>query len=277
MAEEDVTKEPESSPAEAQQATDTGAVTPETAGSPRTIDNVYGEFNRKFGKLQQQVEAVLGYLANQNPQQPRQAPAVPTQGQQGVPTDQELYALAQQGDQAAYQEYHRRIAAREYDTKFQVERKTQFVQSQLNALVSRYPVLRDASHPLTQYAHQAYALMTQAGWPADASTLLEAAKTAIADKPELISEMFNQGNVARESGRQSATQRSQAGVTGASHRSLPAPTTQAAIKVSQAERDLAKRMNIKDPAKAKERFLKRQEDGTSKLGGVSAFIPEGDF
>jgi len=44
--------------------------------------------------------------------------------------------------------------------------------------------------------------------------------------------------------------------------------------MSDAERALAQRMGVKDPAKAKERFLARQKAGQSALGGVAGFVRE---
>ena len=40
---------------------------------------------------------------------------------------------------------------------------------------------------------------------------------------------------------------------------------------------LAKRMGVKDPVKARENFLKRNAEGTSSLGSVSAFVNQEDF
>lgn len=276
MAEEDVTQ-PDPSPGAAEAANaDLAPVSGETQVGDRPVQNIVAEFNRKLGKteseLNRKIDAVLQYLASG-----QQTPARPTppQGNAEV-TDEDLWRLAQQGDRMAFEEYQRRIAAREFQQRSQVERAQSTVVSQLNTLVAKYPVLRDASHPLTQHSHQAYQLLVQNGRPATQATLLEAALTAIADRPELVSEMYSQGGQAREQVRQTATSRAQAGATGATYR-RETPKPQQGPQVSDASADLARRMGIKDPKAAKERFLKRQEEGRSSFGSVAAFIPEGDI
>lgn len=261
----------------AAEGTEVHADSAPVSGEPRperTIDNVYGEFNRKFGRLQTQLETVLQYIATQN--QPRAA-EIPPSGQQGQRSMDELYGQAVTGDRAAYEEYHRRLASQQYEQRSQQDRKAQLVTTQLNALVSKYPVLRDAAHPLTQAAHQAYTVLVQNGYPADTSTLVEAAKTAIADRPDLVSEIFSQPAQQREQVRQTATQRAQTGVTGAQHRQVSPTPAATPMKVNPQEADLARRMGIKDPGKSKERFLKRQEMGQSSLGSVAAFVNDQEF
>lgn len=279
MAEDQDVTPADSSSAEATE-TDTAPVTGETQASDRPVHNVVAEFNRKFTKTQQRqeeldrkIDQVLTYLASG--QQVRQAAPVP-QGKAEI-TDEDLWSLAQQGDRSAFEEYQRRIAAREFQQRSQVERQAGMVVTQLNALVTKYPVLRDANHPLTQHAHQAYTIMTQNGYPANQATLLEAAKTAIADRPDLVSEIYSQTSQAREQVRQTATQRAQTGVTGAQHRRQEAQQGQQPPKVTPKSADIAARMGVKDPKAAKERFLKRQETGQSSFGSVAAFVREEDI
>jgi hypothetical protein len=284
MADEDVTTS-DSSPEEAtSEVNDAAHVTGETQVTDRPVQNIVGEFNRKLGKIQerfeqarsedkQKLDAILQYLASA-----QQATAVrqPAQGQ-GELSDEDLWSMAQRGDRTAFEEYQRRIASREYQTKSQAERQQTMITSQLNALVTKYPVLRDSNHPLTQHAHQAYQLLVQNGYTANQATLLEAAKTAIADRPDLVSEIFSQTSQAREQVRQTASQRAQTGVTGASHRRAESPAQGKPVQVSEKSADLAKRMGIKDPKGAKERFLKRQETGQSGFGSVAAFVREEDI
>ena len=256
---------------------ETPAVTGETRPQ-RTIDNVYGEFNRKFGRIETMVEnmAQVMLALQQNSQPAVKSPAPGNQGQRSM---EELYQAAASGDRAAYDEYHTRLAAQQYEQRSLQDRKAQMVTTQLNTLVGKYPVLRDANHPLTQAAHQAYAIMTQNGYPADTSTLLEAAKTAIADRPDLVSEIYAQPAQNREQVRQTATLRAQTGVMGGSVRQDSTPPAGASnVKpLTPAEIALARRMGVKDPLGAKERFLKRQEMGQSSLGSVSAFVNDKDF
>jgi hypothetical protein len=163
-------------------------------------------------------------------------------------------------------EHQRRISAREYEARQQTTGRQNLVEVQLAALAQKYPVLNDTSHPLTQKAQTAYQLLVNAGYPANRATLLEAAKTAIADSPELVSDIYSQGAQAREHARQSGVRTAQSGVTGATYRQDPAPRREGSVRdVSGPEADLARRMGIKDPKGAKERFLKRQEAGQSTI------------
>jgi len=47
--------------------------------------------------------------------------------------------------------------------------------------------------------------------------------------------------------------------------------------LTEKERELAQRMGVKDPQKAKEAFLQRQKEGKSALGAVAGFIKEEDL
>jgi hypothetical protein len=277
MADDDVTSA-DSSPAAAnlEANADLAPVSGADQVADRPVQNIVAEFNRKLGKTQddlnRKIDAVLQYLAS-GQQQAR--PSQP-QGKAEL-TDEDLWGMAQQGDRAAFEEYQRRIAAREFQQRSQVDRQNQMVVGQLNALVGRYPVLRDSNHALTQHAHQAYQLLVQNGYPANQATLLEATKTAIADRPDLVSEIYTQSGQAREQVRQTATSRAQAGATGVQHRREPSTPQTQQPRVSNASADLARKMGVKDPKGAKERFLKRQEDGRSSFGSVAAFIPQEDL
>lgn len=237
-------------------------------------ENLQGEFNRKFGKLQAQLDQVMAYMMTQS-QQPQVVQAVP---QPGFVSDDELWTKAQQGDREAFIEHQRRITQREMAQTQTVQNVVNLVDRQLGVLFQKYPVLRDATHPLTQAANTAYSVMIQNGYPANRATALDAAKTAIADNPQLVAEFANQGSMASEQSRRSATQVARAGVTGATHRQQPTQPTQGATKpVTTDEARLAQRMGIKDPAKAKERFQKRQDEGKSSLGAVAAFVNAEEF
>jgi hypothetical protein len=234
---------------------------------------MFRELQRRDQERQKQLDQVLAYLVSG--QQQRQAPAVADR--KDPPTDDELWALAQQGDREAFVEHQRRITQREMAQSNTVTRNTQMVQGQLAALANKYPMLNTPSHPLAQTMNQAYQLLTQNyGYPAGAATLLEAAKTAIAERPDLISEHYTQGAQAREQVRQDGTRRAASGQMGASHRQDAPRGTSQTPKVSTAEAQLAARMGVKDPAGAMSRFRKRQDAGQSSFGAVAAFIPEED-
>jgi len=241
-----------------------------TADSPpagRTLENVVAEMHRRDSERQKQLDSVLAWIGSQGAvrQAPPQAAPQPSQ----EPSNDDLWALAQNGDRQAFEALQRRIARQEVAQQYGQQSRATLVSSQLNALVTKYAALRDTSHPLTQTAQQAYALLLQAGHPAGAETLLEATLTAIADRPDLIVELYNQAPQAREQTRQSATTRAQAGVTGSTVRQTPTQAPQARISTDEAK--LASRMGTKDPKGAKERFLKRQESGQSNLGAVGGF------
>ena len=241
-----------------------------TAASPpagRTLENVVAEMHRRDTDRQKQLDSVLAWIGSQGAM--RQAPAQATPQPSQEPSDDDLWALAQQGDRQAFETYQRRIARREIGQQYGQQTRANLVQAQLNTLVTKYPVLRDMAHPLTQTVQQAYALLVQAGYPAGPDTLLEATKTAIADRADLVAELYNQGSQTREQTRQSTSTRAQSGVTGSTVRQS-SPTTPPA-RMSTDEAQLASRMGIKDPKGAKARFLKRQESGQSNLGAVGGF------
>ena len=271
MAEEDVTAAASSAAGE-QPIDQTDATVTGAQGDDRPVQNVVAEFNRKFAKLTQQQETILQWIASQAvttpPQPTRQAV------NKADVSDEDLWALAQQGDRQAFEMYQERIADRRIKQESVVQNRARLVQGQLAALMGKYPVLNNSQHPLTQYVNAAYQAYLQQGYPAGQETLLEAAKTAIADRPDLVAELHNAGATAREGVRRSATQVAQSGVTGASHRQSPSSNNNQAKVLTPDQRALAKRMGIKDPAKSVERFLQRQENGQSSLGGVRAFVNE---
>ena len=240
------------------------------AASPtdRPEQNWQREFQRKQHEQAQQLEAVLKYLVARD-----QAAAAPAS--KGPVTDEELWEQAKQGDRAAFDEYQRRTAQREIASRETVTRQAAVVQGQLQALMNKYPVLNNPQHPLTQVTQQAYQLLLSHGYPANHATLLEAAKTAIADRPDLVAEHYTQNMQAREQLRQDNSRRAQSGVMGGSSRQEPR-NTQSANKVSPEAAELARRMGIKDPEGAMKRHEERQRKGQSAYGAVGAFLPEVD-
>ena len=244
------------------------AGTPSPA-SDRPIQNVVGEFNRKFGALEQKLDQLTSVLAQQQSPQPE----APKGGLHSL-SDDELWDRAKTGDKSAFDLHQARQADRVYSARRAGEESEALVDRQINALFGKYPVLANPQHPLTQTTNMAYTLLTRRGYPANKATLLEAAKTAIADRPDIISDLHTQGRRAGESARRSAV--GNPGVTGASHRQDD-PSTIERVRVSPQEAVLAKRMNIADPSAAKARFLQRQRDGRSSFGGVASYLNEGEF
>lgn len=248
---------------------------PETAQADRPVENLKGEFDRKFTKLQSQLDQAIQLIVQG--QQVRQTPPI----EKGVLSDEELWASAQQGDRTAFEEYQRRIADRQVDQRLATNRRTDLVTTQLQVLVNRYPALNDGNHPLTMKTQQAYQALVQNGYAVGPATLLEAAKTAIADSPDIVSDLYTRSAQTREQGRQSATARAQGGVMGAQSRSTPAPRGNDQSKaITPEDRALAKRMGITTDEKikqAKARFLQRNAEGTSNLGAVGGYVNTEDL
>jgi len=244
-------------------------VTPGSPAGDRTNEQMFREMQRRDQERQKQLDQVLAYLVSG--QQQRQAPAVAER--KAPPTDEELWTSAQQGDRIAFEEYQGRIAERKIAQHAGVTRNAQVVNGQLQALVNKYPVLNNPQHPLAQTTQQAYQLLLQNGYPAGPATLLDATKTAIAERPDLIAEQYTQASQAREQSRQDGTRRAQSGQMGGARQDAPRTQTP---KVTPEQQALANRMGVKDPAGAMTRFRKRQDAGNSSFGAVAAFIPEED-
>lgn len=239
-----------------------GGVTP----ADRPVQNIVGEFNRKIGSLSQKVDQLVTYIA-----QKEAAAAQPPPSQSGDKTnlsDDDLWELAKQGDKTAFDLHQKRQAERVYNEKRGQENKAAMIEGQMRAIAAKYPVLANPQHPLAQTAQMAYTLLLKRGYPQGAETLLEATKTAIADRPDIIADLHSQVPRAREQARQSAVRHTG---TGASYRQdEPRPQ----IPVSEKEWELARRMGVTDAAKAKERFRQRQAEGKSSFGAVASSITE---
>ena len=236
----------------------------------RPVDNLASEMHRKFTRIERQLEALA-----QLQSQPRAATPAPSQD--GDPTDEQLWGQAQQGNRQAFDTYMQHIAARQTVQLSQAQRMSQLVDGQLMTLGQKYPVLQDQAHPLAQTAAQAYQLLVGQGYPQSKVTWLEAIKTAIADRPDLIAEMHGQAVARGDQGRQSAARVAQAGQTPAAGRAASPPAKRQERPLSQDERDLAARMGIKDPQKARENFRKRRETGVSQIGAVGMHLNEEDL
>ena len=257
-----------SSPADPDPTPDVTAAptSPAPSGDDRPVHNAVAEFNRKFAQVERRLNDVLTYVATQRPAAPTSA--APAQDV----TDEDLWRLAQQGDRNAFDLYMERKATRVSQSQYQTARLSQAVDAQLQALSTKYPVFNDATHPLTQAVNQTYSVLVQSGYPQSRATLLDAMKTAIADRPDLVAELHGRTTAAPAAVRQSAAARAQAGATGVSHRESPAPVTPA--RITPAETALAARMGVKDPGKSKQRFQERMDKGQSALGSVAAFVKD---
>ena len=233
---------------------------------------MFRELQRKYEQQARTQEQILQYLQAQTPR----TLEAPAQTNKRDLTDEDLWALAQQGDRSAFELYQKRIAERTYAEKQQVQTRSSIVDGQLRALFVRYPILRDPQHPLTQAVNGAYALYMQNGYTAGKETMLSAATAAITDNPELVASLQGQPAATREVSRQTAVNARQAGVTGVTHRNAQ-PGGAKPKPLTKEEIELAQRMGTKDPQGAKERFLKRQADGRSSFGAVASSLNAEDF
>ena len=242
----------------------------------RPAQNIKAEFDRKFGQLsaqQNQIRAGLDAITNWIASQGRPASAAPAAGTPSLEqmSNDELWAEVQKGNKLAFEAWTNRNTDQRVQMHTAAQNREALNQGQINVLLQRYPALADPSHALSQAADQAYRYLTGMGHPPTRATILEAMKTAIADNPEIIAQLHT-GAPAREGTRRSATEAARAGQTGASHRE--GSPRAAKPQVSPAQAALARRMGVKDPAAAIERFHSRQEAGTSQLGAVAAFVRE---
>src|SRR5215475_15033033 len=131
------------------------------ASSPdRSIENMFREMQRKQQESQRQVDAVLAWIGAQAQQQRPQP-----QTQHAEVTDEDLWTAAQQGDRAAYDQYHQRLYNRQFQQQQAVVNRSQAIAVQIQALSNRYPSLRDEQHPLKQLTNQAYIALVQRGYP----------------------------------------------------------------------------------------------------------------
>src|SRR5947209_6860140 len=106
----------------------------------RPVQNVIAEFNRKYTKLQDQLNQVMQVVSQQH--QAQQAPT------KGPASDDELWQLAQQGDRTAFELYQERIADRRARAVMAEQNQANIVDQQLTSLAQRYPVFNDTGHPL---------------------------------------------------------------------------------------------------------------------------------
>lgn len=253
--------------------TEPAGTTPAVAAQSPSLDAVTSEFNRRFGTLDDRLNTVVQYIASKETQ-PQPQPPPQTQSQD--PMDQ-LWQRAQQGDKQAFDQWVTTRTQQTIQQNQAYQADENITDGQLKILLQRYPALNDATNPLTQAANLAFQLMTRNGKPANKATLLDAAKTAIADRPDLVAQMHV--SAVRERSRQGSMRQGQmgAGYRDAEPGQLPAGRK---LQVSPESMKLAKRMGIDTPEKAlkaKQRFLERQESGQSSLGAVAAFVREDEF
>lgn len=254
------------------------AATPPAVSPTEIEERLRKEFSQQFGGLKNELNTVVQYVASQAaaPATTQGNPPPTPAGATAESYDDHLFKRAAGGDKDAFVEWTDRRADARIQQTLAYQSANDLIDGQLRALMQKYPVLTDASHPLTQTANLAYKLMTQRGYQPGKATLLDAAKTAIADRPDLVVDLMPA--TARERTRRTAVN---SGMTGASHREdAPSGGTPRQPRLSEPEWRLAQRMGFNDPKKAveaKAKFLRRQEDGTSRLGAVAGYVNDEGF
>lgn len=241
----------------------------------RPLQNVRAEFDRKLGRLEQTLEQRFGTLTdavNRLAVPPASAVA-PVNAPSGAKeyTDEELLEEMSQGSKQATKMYTERVAARQAQMTAMANEAQRIIAQQINMLGGKYPQLRDPKHPLAQAVAFARTSLISAGWPNNAATFLEAIKTTLIDRDDLVAEIRSSTTRAKDTSRGFAAFRSSAAGTPPAPKAT-IPVKSAATTLSPKERAVAARMGVKDPAKSKERFYKRHEEGQSSVSPTVAMI-----
>jgi len=286
-------QEPQDVPAESSAATEpeeqalgTAPVTGEESAPPTLPDrpwqNLKGEFDRKFGKLERTVSDLVAVLAAQAQQQARPAPPPPAAPEY---SDEQLRALAEQGNEQARMMLSERAAMRVTQQQLQQHNLLQGARGRLGELAQMYPALRDNAHPLTQEAmRRKHAYLASGQFAQTDPALADALATiqAIGDACTYHADLAVQARApqygapavpAEEAARRVAATTHQA-VDGATPRRAPAPGQgpgQKPYRFTAKELEIAARMGV-DPQKARERFAQRHDKSRSAVTPAVASI-----
>ena len=229
----------------------------------------------RFQRLEQQIQGVAAAVAASAP---RPAPPPPRPPAGDDVSDDELFSRAQQGDRRAYEVWTERRARHVVNQSMTQLRHEGLVDQQLGQLSQQYPVFQDVNHPLTTAVRNKYSLMMGEGYANTKATLLAAMEKTIASNPQLTAQLYGGPRAAADQQRRASTASATAGHFAPAHRSQASRGVPSRVRESSPEElALAKRMGIRDPKGAKERFLRRQESGQSSLGAVSNFVKEEDL
>jgi predicted secreted protein len=256
--------QPDETPEEPQAAPEVLPEDTPLAPDNRPARNVVAEVNRKFTKIERQLEEqraqnaqILASLQQQRQPAPQPAPA-----QTGAEySDEQLGQLAAAGNVEAL-----RLLVQRQSEKATAQQMGQFTQVQtvqraLGELFSRYPMLReDTQHPLTQAVYAARNQFLAQGWAPGPATDLRAIEAAIVNAPHLATPVAPTT--------QDTTRR--AGVTaqqtmeGAAPRRSPQSGQTAVVKpLDPKVQGIAQRMNVADPQNSLKRFMDRQQNRRS--------------
>ena len=252
---------PDPSPAPAPVTADVDAVVDD-----RPLKNLQSEWNRKFGKVEQALSDIASRLQTYSPP----APAAPAAAQGwDAYTDEQLAQLAQAGSAEAAVKLSERVTTRIVQQHAVKQGRTQAVVLQLNGLFAKYPQLRDTMSPLYQAAMRAKEVLLQTGMYVQGTEVdVQAIYMAIAEHPEHVRPAEPP---AEDTVRRVAAQNPARMDGSVPRKTSPAPRAQAE-PLSQKERDIARRMGVKDPANARGRFYERQLQGRSSVSPMVATI-----
>mgnify|MGYP001616504286 FL=1 len=257
--------------------TDAGTVIPGSSDKvDRPAHNLKAEFDRKLGKMEERfsnmehslaemVGVVTNAVANRGTQ--------PKTESQKEYSDDELLEMSQAGSKEAMDLLIERKIERRTVTNQRNEAASNFVVTQLRGLYSKYPVLKDSTHPLTKAALAVRNELVASGFPATVAADLEAIKTAIAHNPGLAAQVAEARPSAEEEARQAAVDQAEGGFRVRSKESDKDRGKKPVLTKEQLA--LAKRMGVKDPAGARARMLKRAEQNQSGVSPLLFAVLEG--
>lgn len=264
----DVTDVTDPSPDPEPLAADVTPVSGDVATFPddRPAENFKAEVDRKFGLLSRQLADLTGTLGAliSAPSPPQ--PSYPVRTSE--PTDAELEVAAGQGNWQAQAELSRRTAARDAAALVAADQRARAVAQEVSLLAQQYPAFNDPTSPLYLAATQMRHAYIANGYPNSLETTLVAMEKTLVRNPQLVSDTVRKPATAGELSRQSAA--SAVTVEGTTRR--PAPSSSVPATLTQKERDIAKRMGVKDPAKSKQRLYERHEKGQSSVSPTIALI-----
>ena len=250
-------------------AADVTPVSGDVAAFPddRPAENFKAEVDRKFGLLSRQLADLTGTLgaliSAPSPVQPQSYPV-----RTAEPTDAELEQAASQGNWQAQAELSRRTAARDAAALVAADQRARAVAQEVSLLAQQYPAFNDPTSPLYLAATQMRHAYIASGYANSLETTLVAMEKTLVRNPQLVSDTVRKPATAGELSRQSAA--SAVTVEGTTRR--PAPTTTAPATLTQKEKDIAKRMGVKDPGRSKQRLYERHEKGQSSVSPTIALI-----
>lgn len=261
-------------PPQAAAAAVTGSAEPqETDPEGVPWKNRVAEMERRHQRAmedqQRMFQAQLQQFAQQfQPPAPRPAP----QPAEREYTDEELLALANQGHSAAMQTLIQRQVRQQVAQQTAHQQRVGGTAAMIAQLQQRYPDFTNTASELYRHANRLYSGFIQGRDQLEAQFMAYTA--AIADRPDLVSGAPTPQQRAAEGARQSNVQAHES-VGGTTYARQPARRQEQGFTkaVTPQEAALAQKYGVKDPLKAKQRLMERQQSGRSSVSpGLSSAI-----